>query len=202
MKIDLTKKSHKMILLLSLAIPILIMGWLWTAYQLHQTETSETIQKSQNEKLERKEPKLLELSPTVDEQTENVDTVPFFHSQEEIDTSKMVAEKFSQAYANYDSAQPYNFLHNAKPYMTEGFYNEWATNYPRRPLALVKSTAVKTEAYPIDGGDKYSIAWNVVINQAQINTLGDQVPVEEWFYVILNKENGEWKVKDVDITHE
>jgi hypothetical protein len=37
--------------------------------------------------------------------------------------------------------------------------------------------------------------------QEQINTFGDKVPLEEYFWILLDKEDGEWKVKEVDITN-
>jgi hypothetical protein len=193
MKLDMNKTHNKFIVLLLISVPILLIGFLFTYWT--QIQTDADVVKTQ--------PVLEEYTPKEDApevETPKPEPVPAI-TQEELDASKLVAEKFAQAYANYDASEPQKYVQNAKPYMTEDFYYEWLTEPPRRPLALTKSTAVKTETYPIELQDPYAIAWNVVIMQEQINTLGDKVPLEEYFWILLDKEDGEWKVKEVDITN-
>jgi hypothetical protein len=195
-KLDLNKSSHKRLLLLILAVPILLFGFLFT-YLSQQDHAQE--EKSESKIKE-------EVSAAADPSPAPSKTGPETAAVQEItqadkDESKMIAEKFAQAYATYEAASPSNFVQNAKPYMTEGFYSRWAENPPRRPLALSKLTVKHIETYPIDGGDKYTIAWNVIVTEETTNTLGDIGTQEEWFWIGLEKENGEWKVKAVDITN-
>lgn len=197
MKLDLNKSSHKRMLILILAVPILLIGFLFT--YLSQKDNA------QDKKTEPKEKQ--EVSAAADPSPSPSKTGPETAAIQEItqadkDESKMIAEKFTQAYATYEAASPSKFVQNAKPYMTEGFYTQLAENTPRRPLALSKLTVKNIETYPIDGGDKYTIAWNVVATEETTNTLGDIGTQEEWFWIGLEKENGSWKVKAVDITNE
>ena len=60
MKLDLTKKSHKMILFALLAIPTLIMGILWTAMNQDEATTKE---EPKTEKTEGKESDTPDSSP-------------------------------------------------------------------------------------------------------------------------------------------
>jgi hypothetical protein len=193
MKLDMNKTHNKFIVLLLISVPILLIGFLFTYWTQIQTDADVVKTQPVLEESTAKED-----APEVE--TPKPEPVPAI-TQEDLDVSKLVAEKFAQAYANYDASEPQKYVQNAKPYMTEGFYYEWLTEPPRRPLTLTKSTAVKTETYPIELQDPYAIAWNVVIMQEQINTFGDKVPLEEYFWILLDKEDGEWKVKEVDITN-
>lgn len=198
MNLDFTKPKHRAILLLILAVPILIIGFLFTFFNQNQKDT---LVEEKTEVVEVKESaETVDPSPSPEE-TEPEKVTFEEMSQEEKEASKVVAEKFAQAYANYDASEPEYFILNAKPYMTEGFYMEWQENPPRKPLAMSKSTVKEVETYPVDGGDQYSIAWNVIVTEENINTLGDIGTIEEWFWILMDKENGEWKVKDVDVTN-
>jgi hypothetical protein len=193
MKLDMNKTHNKVIVLLLISVPILLIGFLFTYWNQNQTDAD--VVKTQ--------PVLEEYTPKEGDpegETPKPEPVPDI-TQEDLDASKLVAEKFAVAYTNYNASEPQKYIQNVKPYMTEDFYYEWLTEPPRRPLALTKSTAVKTETYPIELHDPYAIAWNVVIMQEQINTHGDKVPLEEYFWILLDKEDGEWKVKEVDITN-
>jgi hypothetical protein len=194
MKLDMNKTHNKFIVLLLIAVPILTIGFLFTYWT--QIQTDADVVKTQ--------PVLEEPAPKTDSpevEGPKPEPVPAV-TQQDLDASKLVAEKFAQAYANYDASKPLEYVQNAKPYMTKGFYREWENEPPRRPLVLTKSTAVKSETYPIELNDPYAIAWNVVIMQEQINTLDDKVPLEEYFWILLDKEDGGWKVKEVDITND
>jgi hypothetical protein len=194
MKLDMNKTHNKFIVLLLIAMPILTIGFLFTYWT--QIQTDADVVKTQSV-LEEPVPKTD--SPEVEgPKPEPVPAV----TQQDLAASKLVAEKFAQAYANYDASKPLEYVQNAKPYMTKGFYLEWENEPPRRPLVLTKSTAVKSEIYPIELNDPYAIAWNVVIMQEQINAFGDKIPLEEYFWILLDKEDGEWKVEEVDITND
>ena len=193
MNLDMNKTHNKIIMLLLISVPILLIGFLFTYWT--QIQTDADVEKIQPV-LEGYTPK--EDNPEVEKpKSEPVPAI----TQEDLDASKLVAEKFAQAYANYNASEPKEYIQNAKPYMNEEFFREWLTQPPRRPLALTKSTAVKTETYPIELQDPYAISWNVVIMQEQINSLGEKVSLEEYFWILLDKEDGEWKVKKVDITN-
>lgn len=84
--------------------------------------------------------------------------------------------------------------------MSHTMSEEWEKYPPRRPLALVKSEVEDYEAYPVDTADKYTLLFNVVLQQKTINTVGDKnVPLETSILIALEKLNGEWKVKGVDV---
>lgn len=198
MNLDFNKPKHRVILLLMIAVPILIIGFLFTFITQKQEATSA---KEKTEEVEVKE-STENVDPSPSPEETEPEKVPVEEmSQEEKDASKVVAEKFAEAYSNYDAADPEYFILNAKPYMSEGFYMEWEKEPPRKPLAMSKSTVKEVETYPVDGGDKYTIAWNVIVTEETINTLGDIGTIEEWFWILMDKENGEWKVKDVDVTN-
>lgn len=199
MKLDFNKKSHKLILLLLLAVPIFTIGFIITFFS--QTQAAPEPEKTKTENVEVEE-ESAQVDPSPSEKKEEQETELVIKiSEEDKAASKVIAEKFAQAYSNYDAEKPTEFIQNAKPYMTEGLYKEWEEEAPRKPLALVKSTVKSVETFPVDGGDQYTIVWNVIVQQEQLNPLGDLVPVEDWFWIAVVKDKGEWKVKGVDITN-
>ncbi|CRH64681.1 Uncharacterised protein [Chlamydia trachomatis] len=209
MKLDLTKKSHKIILFALLVVPTLIMGIIWTAYVQNQADA--TIKEEPKiENTEGKESDSPDSSPSeelelTEEQkqieSENIPGSEYITDEDKA-IAQNVAEKFAQAYGNYDSEKPLDFVHNAKPYMSEIFYNEWDKNPPRRPLALIKSEVDSYEAYPIDTADKYTLMFNVVLQQKTVNSLEDKdVPLETSLIIALKKTYGEWKVEGVNVSN-
>lgn len=196
MKLDLTKKSHKFLIFMLLAVPMILITMfytLWINVESEDTTKNEKIKDSapadpsSTQKEEPiKEPKK-EVSPAI--------------TEEDKSTSKLVAEKFAMAYGNYDSKNPSIFVQNSLPCLTEGLHAQWEEKPPRKPLALSKSTVKKLETFPIDGGDKYTIGWNVILTEDTINALGDKVLQEEWLWILLVKENGDWKVKGVEVNN-
>lgn len=190
-------RKMKTLILLALAIPMMIIAFGITAWIQFTNDSSTTEVEAKNEVIDDSAP--ADPSPAPDEKPKKTPVAAM--TQEEKQSSKIVAEKFAQAYGNYDSENPLLFIQNAKPYMTEGFYSQWTEEPPRKPLALVKSTIIKKETFPVDGGDQYAIAWNVVLTENAVNTLGDKVQQEEWLWILVEKENGQWKVKDVNVTN-
>lgn len=206
MKLDLTKKSHKMILFALLAIPTLIMGIIWTANNQDEATTKE---EPKTEKTEGKESDTPDSSPSELELTEEQEQIESesipgseYIKEEDKAIAQEVAENFAQAYGNYDSEKPLEFIQNAKPYMSEVMAHEWDKNPPRRPLALVKSEVDSYEAYPIDTADKYTLMYNVVLQQKTVNSLEDKdVPLETSLIIALKKTFGEWKVEGVNVSN-
>lgn len=198
MKFDLDSKRGKIKLLICLAIPIMTIGFLITFFTLQSADQP----KAESAKKEAKVSAKVDPSPSPEdvskkEKKTSVQTL----SKEEKEASKAIAEKFAVAYGNYDSKNPLNFVQNAKPYMSEWFNTQWEENPPRRPLALSKSTVKKFDTYRVDGGDQHIIAWSVVLTEETINALGDKITQEEWLWIGLVKENGLWKVNEVDISN-
>lgn len=217
MNLDLSNRKHRLIVLLMIMVPMLIIGFAITSWTLADRENQEVKKPNDPvtspEPVEPEESTQEESSPLPEENPEeglahdheemDPNAPPLaseMFSQEDKHASKLVAEKFVQAYGNYNNQTPLDFIQNAKPYMTESFRSQWEQKPPRRPLALAKSTVKKMVTYPVDATEQYLIGWNVVVSLATINTLGDNVPEEKSMLIVLEKEQGSWKVKGVDIT--
>lgn len=193
-----------MILFLMIAIPVFTIGILLTFWS--QNGDADASHQKKQEKAESGE--MVETDPSPDSEVEKVpeeEMAPApgseMISKEDKELSKQVAEKFARAYGTYDADTPLDFVEKAKPYMNEEFKYQWEKEPPRKALALVKSTVEKVEILPIDTADKNTIAWNVGITLSTINTLEDKGDDQKWLLMILEKENGEWKVKGVDVTN-
>ena len=211
MKLDLNQKGQRMILLLIIAVPVLGIGFTITSLSLQDEKkpAEEVVEKEKEPSLEQqryesqKDKDYFEVTQMSEEDKEiaksqdNTSDI----SKEDLNASKQVAEKFAKAYGNFDRTKPQNVVLNAKPYMSSTFYADWEKNPPRRPLALSKSTIKTIDTYPVDGGDQYQVAWNVVLVEETINAAGDKGTMEEWLWMVLEKKDGTWKVRSLDVNN-
>ena len=199
---DFNKKSHRFIVLLIIAIPVLSIGFGFLF--LAQHEAKETSEKEKTEKVQAKESEQTDSSPVSEEQEEEESeeevTAPASEmvSEEEKEKAKLTAEKFAQIYGNYDSEKPLDFVYNAKPYMTEEFYSRSEENPPRQLLGLAKSTVKSFDTYPVDIDELNVLVFNVVLKLDTVNQINKKVYQETTILISLEKENGEWKVKSMD----
>lgn len=200
---DFNKKSHKFIVFLLIAIPVLSIGFGFLF--LAQHEAKETSEKAKTEKVEAKESEQTDSSPVSEEKEEEEEseeevTAPASEmvSKEEKEKAKLTAEKFAQIYGNYDSEKPLDFVHKAKPFITEEFYSHWEENPPRRELALLKSTVKSFDTYPVDTDELNILIFNVVLKEDTVNQMNKKVYQETTLLIAVEKENGEWKVKSMD----
>lgn len=199
---DFNKKSHKFIIFLLIAIPVLSIGF--GLLLLAQHETKETGEKAKTEKVEAKESEQTDSSPVSEEKEEEEFeeevTAPASElvSKEEKEKAKLTAEKFAQIYGNYDSEKPLDFMYNAKSYMTEELYSRLEESPPRQFLGLAKSTVKSFETYPVDTDDFNVLVWNVVLKEDTVNDMNKKGYQELTILIALEKENGEWKVKSMN----
>ncbi|MEP9408619.1 hypothetical protein ABKP09_20070 [Peribacillus frigoritolerans] len=207
MKLDFSKKIHRLLLFLMLVISSLVIAIIWTNITLNNedTEKKEKTKETSAEVVESDEPDSSpskELELTEEQEQIESENIPGSESVSDEDkaAAQKVAEDFAKAYGNYDSEKPLEFVSNAQKYTSYEMHEEWDKYPPRRPLALAKSEVESYEAYPVDTADKYTLLFNVVLQQKTINTKGDKnVPLETSILTALEKLNGEWKVKGVDI---
>lgn len=211
MKFDISTKKSKIFLILLIAIPSFIIGIVITAILQNQPADATPKAEPKKEKIEKQESDKSDSSSSEEieltEEQEQIEAENIPGSEYISDTDKAeaqnVAEKFAQAYGNYDSEKPLDFIHNAQKYLEYTMSQEWDKNPPRRPLALVKSEVEDYETYPVDTGDEFTLLFNVVLEQKTINTLGDKdIPLTTSILIALEEFNGEWKVKGVNIDNE
>ena len=198
--LDFNKKSHKFIVFLVIAIPVLSVGFMFM--YLAQHDAKETIEKAKTEKVEAKESEKTDSSPVSEDEVEieNEVTPPASEmvSEKEKAKAKSTAEKFAQLYGNYDREKPLDFVYNAKPYMTEEFYSRSEESPPRQFLGLAKSTVKSFDTYPVDIDELNVLVFNVVLKLDTVNDLNKKGYSETTILISLEKENGEWKVKSMN----
>lgn len=207
MKLDYSKKTHKLLLFIMLAIPSIIIAIIWTSITLNDAapEKKEKPKETSAEVVESIEPDSApseELELTEDQEQIENENIPGSESISEEDkaAAQIVAENFAKAYGNYDKEKPLEFVHKAQKYMSYEMYEEWDDYPPRRPSALVKSEVESYETYPVDTADKYTLLFNVVLQLKTINAMGDKnVPLETDILIELEKVDGVWNVKGANI---
>ncbi|MGM9924836.1 MAG: hypothetical protein ACI35R_11370 [Bacillus sp. (in: firmicutes)] len=191
MKFDFSIKSHRILAFFMVFIPILIVGIILTFLSQNNSRTQEEPKTKVEESISD--------SSQPEKEKEVVKYPEFEITEEDRKESKLIAEKFVKAYATYDAEKPEEFIQNSYPYLSTTYAAYWDNNIPRKPLATVTSTVKELDTYPIDGGDKYEIAWNVVATVELKNPLGDLITQEDWYWIILEKENDQWKIKRMDV---
>lgn len=212
MKFDISTKKSKTFLILLIAVPSIFIGIIITAILQNQADSKtaakeepkkEHVEKQESEKSDSSSSEEIELTEEQEKiESENIPGSEYISDADKAEAQN-VAEKFAQAYGNYDSKKPLDFIHNAQKYLEYTMSQEWDKNPPRRPLALAKSVVEDYETYPIDTADEFTLLFNVVLEQKTINTDGyKDIPLTTSLLVALEEFNGEWKVKGVDIRNE
>lgn len=120
-------------------------------------------------------------------------TVP---TQVDKQVAQEVAAEFVMAFHEVDGEQPFQYLENARPYMTDRLFEKFS-NIPKRGTAAVqKLKPTATDLLPVDLTDNMQI-WRVGVT-AEEKPSGELVFAE--YLVKMVKEGQEWNVDGVDIS--
>ena len=206
MYLNKDKKSHRFIIFLGIAIPVIIAGFWFRSYTLEkETAAKQVEQKEPKHDMQRPEKKEVfgpESYTYTEEEKETVKSVEIDESIEpdNLEESKKVAEQFAKAMGSYDSENPHNFLPSVENILGDELLQQWKESPPRRSGGLVSSKVKELETYPVDGGNNDYIAWNVVVVLEQRGMMDGTFTEEEWYWIVLSNQDGQWKIEEVDIT--
>lgn len=210
MKLNPNNKTHRIVILILIAGPMLIIGSFIIAMADNSVEerTAAEQEESQEEEssLQPKERgELYHEDNTMTEEekasAKEVAVDEYEITKETLSESKEVAEKFAVAYQNYNSENPDATYEAVKPYIGYTMEKDWQESPPRWPMTISETVAKEYETYPVDGGSNWEMAWNVVVQVENKTFTGEKSTSEEWLWIYLTKEEDGWKVQRMDITN-
>lgn len=216
MKLDTTNKTHRFVIFLLIAIPMMVIGSVIIITADNSVEKQSKAEQVVKEEVE--EPEQSNLQPpekpphfsyendnTYTEEEKNevksstIDKNKI--TKETLEDSKKVAEQFALAFSNYDAANPDKQFKNVEPYIGYQMQSNWEETPPRYPMTISATKPLSHDTYPVDGGSNYEMAWNVVVELENTLYTGSKSNSEDWIWVYLSKEEDGWKVQRMDVTN-
>lgn len=209
MRLNPNNKTHRIVIFIMIAAPMLIIGSFIiamadnsveerTAAEQEETKEESSLQPRDRGELYHEDNKMTEEEKnSAKEVVVNENEI----TKETLQESKEVAEKFAVAYQNYNAEKPEGTYEAVKPYIGYTMEKDWQESPPRWPMTISATKSKDYETYPVDGGSNYEMAWNVVVEVENTTFTGEKSTSEEWLWIYLTKEDDGWKVQRLDITN-
>ncbi|MDK8746884.1 MULTISPECIES: hypothetical protein [Bacilli] len=142
----------------------------------------------------------------IQKEQEETDSVPIQRIDDEIKEKTLkTAEKFLEAYINYDSENPADYVDKMKPYVTEEFFIGHVQNPKREPLEVKTyrigelhiSVAESTEHVGVSLSDEITVFGEV----HRLKTTTDNKEIEEYkeYWLVFDKYKNDYLIKGIDI---
>ena len=199
-------KSDRMKLFLFILAAFLIVGFLLSALFRGITNGSEEAAAVDDkekraaesaDKVDSEPAPSTEEKPTEEQKNEYDQTEHF--SKEDLEATKELAVKFTNAFHTYSIDEPTKYLKDAKPYMTDALYKKMKQNGRREVLDRSYLTVKKTEVTPVTNNSEIVVRWNVMVTGEAKSNDGKTSGTEDWYLIGLRKVDGDWKVEDVRV---
>lgn len=208
MRLNKNNRVHRFIIFLIIAIPVSIAGF-WLRSNAQEEEAmankNEAVEESKHN-IERPETKEVYGPDSYTYTEEEEEAAKEVEINEDVDSknleeSKKVAETFAKEFGTYTHENPLKFLSNVENILGDELLKDWNESPPRRTGGLQTSNVIEMETYPVDGGNNDYVAWNVVAVLEQENNIKEKYKIEEWYWILLSNEEGQWKIEEVDVTN-
>lgn len=213
MKLDPTNKTHRIVILLMIAVPMFAISSviIWTADKSVEEKTAaEQVQEKEEEESALQPPEKGDhFSPEntntmTEEEKQAAKAISVNENEVTKETeqeTKKIAEQFAVAYQTYNAEKPEEQFEAIQPFIGSQMRSDWEESPPRWPMTITETKALGFETYPVDGGSNYEMAWNVVVQVENTNYTGEKSNTEEWLWIYLTKGEDGWKVQRMDITN-
>lgn len=137
-------------------------------------------------------------SKSEEEKVNEYDQTEHF-SSEELEDTKEIAVQFVTAFHTYNADKPFDYLAEAKPYMTDALYEKLHRNGRREVLERSYLTVKETDVTSVVNKSRMVVRWNVIVRGEAKSVDGKVSQTEDWYLVGLRDVDGEWKVEDVRV---
>lgn len=124
--------------------------------------------------------------------------VPVTLSQEEMQAAMGTAEEFAKRFHLMDPKNPFRYVEEAKPYMTDEMYAAYKEVPKRGTLTMINETLLGIEIWPNQLGEKEQI-YQVDVHSETESVDGTKTPTLTEYLVQLKPVGDEWKVNGVNV---
>ncbi|MGG0587764.1 hypothetical protein ABE049_26205 [Priestia megaterium] len=121
------------------------------------------------------------------------------NTKEDLQSTKEIAKEFVKAFASFNAKNPSEHIEKAKPYMSEGMYENYKEQKERGTLTYDKVVPKNLETTEVSNNNTDVIQWNVIMQGDVYDVNGNSEPEEDWYLVTLEKQEAEYKVVGVRV---